>query len=125
MIFLPEYFLLQYVLNDLLSFEISLGTRANFFFFERVRTGCSCENWQGVLVLLVPLHDGGEIFSSNLGIMISVVLKRSLLLSSGTFLRIVIIGKKLEELFLLCNQIVWKKVIMKSHLMNANRTLIM
>lgn len=76
-------------------------------------------------MLLVPLHDGGEIFSSNLGIMINVVLKRSLLLSSGTFLRIVIIGKKLEELFLLCNQIVWKKVIMKSHLMNANRTLIM
>lgn len=65
----------------------------------------------------------GRLASSTLGIMIDIVLNLSLPLS-GSFLEIVIIGKKLkEEPFLLCKQVVWKKKIMKSHLMEAKKNI--
>lgn len=102
MLFLLGYFLLQYVLNDLLSLETSQGTFKSTTFLERTRTVCSCEDWQSVLVLLYGdcsrwcffLMEGRS-SNGKSGIMISIVLKRSLPLS-GTFLGILIIGKKLS-----------------------------
>lgn len=130
--FFIGYFLLQYILSDLLSFEISQGTFKRATFLKRTRVVCSYEDWQSVLMLLSGgcsrwclFLTEGRFSSSKSGLIISIVLKGSLPLS-GTSLRIVIIGKKLKkEPFLLCNQVVWKKMIMKSHLMEANRTLIM
>lgn len=121
-------FLLGYFINSLLSFAVFQGKFKRAAFLERMRM--VCKDWQSILMLLhgdcsrwgLFLMEG-RLASSKLGIMIDTVLNLSLPLS-GSFLEIVIIGKKLKEKpFLLCNQVVWKKKKIKSHLMAAKKNI--